>query len=127
MHTHIFTSMFIITASNIVSRYLVFLKIYPQNMAYSPLFTSSEGPWALARAHGTGPWDRPVGLARGLNRAQGPLSGGFAARPPFGRPSASKGARWAHGGPFGPKGGPSGTMGVQFGSLFGSQPPDGPK
>ena len=82
--TIIFTSTFIITASNKFSRYLLFIKIYEQNLAYRPLITSSEGPWARAWAHGTGtlgpwarahgpgpmgpgPWDRARALTRGKN------------------------------------------------------------
>ena len=59
IYTNILISTFIITASNTFSRYLLFINIYEQNMAYRPLITSSEGPWARAWAHGTGtlgPW-----------------------------------------------------------------------
>ena len=66
-------STFIITASNNFSRYLLFLKIYEQNMAYRPVITSSEGPWAWA--HGTmgpGPWDRAHGTMGPGPWAQGP-------------------------------------------------------
>ena len=59
IYTNIFMSTFIITASNKFSRYLLFIKIYHQNMVYRALITSSEGPWARARdlgPMGPGPW-----------------------------------------------------------------------
>ena len=83
-------------------------------------------------SHSTsGPPEIPIAPPRGIaarvpNRAQGPFSGGFAPRPPFGRPSASKG-------PFGPMGDPLGPRGINsdhFGPSFwvpNPGPPDGPK
>ena len=67
-----FIIIFMVTASNTFSRYLLFINVYYQNVAYRPLLTSSEGPWARDLgpmgpgpwAHGTGPmgpWDRDLG------------------------------------------------------------------
>ena len=64
IYTNILISTFIITASNKFSRYLLFIKVYYQNVIYRPLITSSAGPWARAWAHGTealGPWGRDLG------------------------------------------------------------------
>ena len=50
-------------------------------MAYKPLFTSSEGPWARAWAHGTGPmgpgpWAHGTGTMGPWDRAHGPKGPG---------------------------------------------------